>query len=40
MPAEVEAQLKRLAEEQTRTLAGQILHYVLQGIKNDDDSRN
>jgi predicted DNA-binding protein len=36
IPANVEEQLKRHAEEQTRTVAGQILHYIIRGMKDDD----
>lgn len=36
IPASVEAELKRRAEEQTRTVAGQILHYIIRGMKDDD----
>lgn len=35
LPADVERELRRLAEENTRTLAAQILHYVKQGLQSE-----
>jgi hypothetical protein len=35
LPADVEIELRRMAEANTRTLAAQILHYVKQGLKNE-----
>jgi predicted DNA-binding protein len=35
LPADIEAALRRLAEQHTRTLAAQVLHYIKQGIAGE-----
>lgn len=35
LPADVELELRRQADANTRTLAAQILHYIKQGLNNE-----
>jgi hypothetical protein len=35
LPADVERELRKMAEANTRTLAAQILHYVKQGLAKE-----
>ena len=35
LPADVDDALRKIAEEQTRTLAAQVLHYLKKGIENE-----
>lgn len=35
LPADVEIELRKMAEVNTRTLAAQILHYVKQGLHSE-----
>lgn len=35
IPADIEQELRRQAEADTRTLAAQVLHYIKQGLAND-----
>ena len=35
IPANIEQELRRQAEADTRTLAAQVLHYIKQGLFND-----
>ena len=35
LPSDVERELRKMAEANTRTLAAQILHYVKQGLTNE-----
>jgi len=37
LPPAVEAELRKVAEEQTRTLAGQILHYIQEGLRREKE---
>jgi len=37
LPPAVEAELRKVAEAQTRTLAGQILFYIQEGLKRDKE---
>jgi hypothetical protein len=37
LPQAVEAELRKVAEEQTRTLAGQILHYIQEGLRREKE---
>lgn len=35
IPFDVEQELRRIADKNTRTLAAQVLHYIKQGIVNE-----
>ena len=35
IPADVELELRRQAEQDTRTLAAQVLHYIKQGLADE-----
>jgi predicted DNA-binding protein len=37
LPAEIEIELRKMAERNTRTLAAQILHYVKQGLQSEKE---
>ena len=39
LPADVEIELRKMAELNTRTLAAQILHYVKQGLQNESQAK-
>ena len=35
LPADVEHELRKIAEQSTRTLAAQVLHYIKQGLEKE-----
>lgn len=35
IPSEIDKELRQRADENTRTLAAQVLHYIKQGIRDD-----
>lgn len=37
LPAEIEAQIRQQAKASTRTLAAQILHYIKQGLAQENN---
>ena len=39
MPADVEMELRKMAEHNTRTLAAQVLHYVKQGLASEPKAK-
>jgi predicted DNA-binding protein len=39
LPAEVERELRKMAEQGTRTLAAQILHYVKLGLSSESQAK-
>lgn len=39
LPAEVERELRKMAEQSTRTLAAQILHYVKLGLSSESQAK-
>lgn len=39
LPAEVERELRKIAEHSTRTLAAQILHYVKLGLSSESQAK-
>ncbi len=38
IPSDIDQQLRRLAAANTRTLAAQVLHYIKQGVVNENRS--
>jgi len=39
LPADVEQALRKQAEDSTRTLAAQVLHYLKQGLSREKDTK-
>lgn len=39
LPEDIKQQLQRIAAEQSRTMAGQILHYVKAGLANEGEKK-
>jgi predicted DNA-binding protein len=35
LPADIELELRKMAEQSTRTLAAQVLHYIKQGLEKE-----
>ena len=40
LPSDIDQELRKLADANTRTLAAQVLHYIKQGIANEKAHEN